>query len=394
MNNIAIAHKDYDVRGGGEILAEELARTFDCPLYIAHGDPSNQPEGSDLDIRIIKPNSRYHGLMNRGGIMRAIGHCFHWRDNADSELAQYDTIITSGNEPLWWQPRDHQTVIAYTHSPPRFFRDLYHEVDGFIGRTATHIQRALYFPRTQFPDLHIANSDRVARRIDQNWNIPDDQLRIVYPPIPTREYSPTDAPTQDYYVTVSRLDGPKRIEEIVQAFNRSGHELRIAGKGPEKDRLERIAEENIHFEGFVTETRKRELLAGAKGFVFAALNEDFGMSPIEAMAAGTPVLGVNEGFTKYQILDGENGYTFERGVGHLQECIDHFEAEGVEWSDTEIAQFADDRFSVHQFRRGMHEAVKEAQDRTGIVPPWMDATEVDSAASTGQQQVVSDGGAR
>jgi len=391
MPDVAIAHKDYDVRGGGEVLAEELARTFDAPLYVGHDDPDKHSSSERVDVHEIAPESRWHWAMDRGGALRGLAHMFHWRDNAPDALDAYDTVVTSGNEPLWWPSRDEQTVVAYTHSTPRWMYDLFHDVDGFLGRTYNQVQRRAYEGRVKDPDLWVANSDLVARRIQKYWNVPDEQIRVVYPPVRTHEYSPDDAPTRDYYLHLGRLAEHKRVDELVEAFNALGSEypLKIAGKGPDRERLEALADDHIEFCGFVSEERKHELMAGAKAHVYPALNEDFGMVPIESMAAGTPVVGVDEGFTQYQITDGKNGYTFARDG--LTDAVRQFEREGVSWDADRIAEFAE-RFSVEQFREGMHEAVAEAQERSRVTPPWREAVQIDSGGSP--VHAATDGGDR
>lgn len=374
MKNLAIAHKDYDVYGGGEVLAEDLARTFECPLFVGHGG-EEPPE--DVDVRVIAPDSPLHKLMDRGGALRGIGHMLHWRDNADAELSEYDTVITSGNEPLWWLPRDDQTVIAYTHSTPRWMYDLHHDMQGFVGRTYNQLQRRLYEGTVKRPDLWVANSELIARRIKRYWNVPDGQIRVVYPPVPTREYDPNAAETEDYYLYLGRLAGHKRVGEVVDAFaqldrdDSFGGHLVVAGKGPEREALEAAAPNSTEFLGFVSEQKKRELYAGARAVIYPAQNEDFGMVPVEAMAAGTPVIGVDEGFTRFQIQDEKNGLTYSREDGHLRESIRHFDREGVAWSSEEIAAFARKHFSVQQFRGGMRAAVDEAEELARIETPWM-----------------------
>jgi glycosyltransferase involved in cell wall biosynthesis len=132
-----------------------------------------------------------------------------------------------------------------------------------------------------------------------------------------------------------------------------------------------MAEKNINFEGFVSEERKRSLLAGAKAFVFNGRDEDFGIAPVEALAAGTPLLGVNEGMTQYQIFPGKNGYRHDRTTGTvgIQESVKQFERDGVEWSSHEISSFAD-RFSVSAFHERMHEAVADAVEYADTTPEW------------------------
>ncbi len=196
-------------------------------------------------------------------------------------------------------------------------------------------------------------------------------IRVVYPPVDTDSYAPTDAETGDYYVTLSRLDWHKDVDGIVRAFDGLDERLVVAGDGPERDALEAMAGENVTFEGFVSEARKRELLAGAKGFVFNGRDEDFGIAPVEALAAGTPLLGVDEGMTQYQVVPGKNGYTHDRAAGPagIRKSVATFETEGVEWSPGEIASFAD-RFSVSSFHDGIRSAVADAAESSRTEPEW------------------------
>lgn len=370
-HEIAIAHKDYDVRGGGEILVERMARAFDAPLFVGHGDPDNQPEGLDLDIREIAPDSRWHRLMDMGGAPRGIAHMMHWRDRAPEALGDYEIVITSGNEPLWYMPRDQQTVVAYTHSTPRWMYDLYHESDGFIGRTYQQAQRRLYEGVVKRPDLWVCNSDLVARRVRRYWAVPDEKIRVVYPPVNVDEFDPDDAPTQDFYLHLGRLAGHKRVDSIVDAWHEIDAPLKIAGTGPEREQLEVMAPDHVEFLGYVSEQRKRELMAAAKAHLYPCQNEDFGMVPIESMAAGTPVIGVREGFTQFQIQDGKTGLTYEFGSGELVERVREFEHQGVSWSADQIAGFAN-RFNAGRFEREMKEIVREADQQARVIPEWED----------------------
>ena len=371
-NSLAIAHKDYDVRGGGERLAEELARTFDASMFVGRRNLENEPDSGvlveEIDFSPL-PDRLAKRMIDRGGATRSLAYQIAWQQQ--DRLAEYDTIITSGNEPLWYQSEDDQTLVAYTHSTPRFQYDLFQEHQyGFLGTAYSMAVRTIYEPNVTEPDLFVANLDLVARRINKYWNIPEDQIKVVYPPVQTHKYNPDDGATEDFYLHLGRLAEHKRVDDLIRTFNRLGpdYRLKIAGKGPDRERLEALADDHIEFCGYVSEDRKHELMAAAKAHVYPALNEDFGMVPVESMAAGTPVIGVNEGFTQYQIMDGRNGYTFDRDGG-LRDAIRRFERDGVEWSADRIAEFAD-RFSVSQFREGMREAVAEAQQRSRVTTPW------------------------
>lgn len=383
--DIAVAHKDYDVRGGGEIVAEELARVFDAPLIVGRRDDACEPDNHSLDIREIDLERWQRWAIDRGpGALRSLAYQIAWQ--AVPQLTDYDTIITSGNEPLWYVPEDDQTVVAYTHSPPRFQYDLFQRtyadnarLGGIPSALYATAVRTLYQHNVTRPDLYVANSDRVARRIRQYWNIPEDQIRVVYPPVRTHEYSPSDAETQDYYLYLGRLAGHKRVESVVDAFGNLDDELIVAGTGPEEDALCEQAPENVTFRGYVDDDRKRELYASAKALVYPPDNEDFGMVPVEAMAAGTPVIGVREGFTEYQIKDGENGLTYDREG--LTDAIHEFNRNGVAWSPEEIASFATEHFSVDAFRSGMIGAVLDAREDARVNVPWKNSDGTDSGAT-------------
>jgi|AntDeeMinimDraft_6_1070357.scaffolds.fasta_scaffold03958_3 glycosyltransferase involved in cell wall biosynthesis len=396
--SLAIAHKDYDVRGGGEVLVEQLAACFDAPLYVGHRNSDCEPADHDLDIREIPLSTLEQRAVDHGGLPRSIAYMLRWQA---AELAAFDTVITSGNEPLWWVPKDTQTVIAYTHSPPRWMYDLYHSKDlsGLRGRLDAAfnlVQRTLYESNVRRPDLWVCNSEVVARRVERYWNIPAEQIEVVYPPVAVDEYSPEDAPTADYYCYVGRLSQAKRVGEIVKAFAETDAELVVAGTGPEEQQLKSIAGDNVRFEGFVSEARKQELMSGAKAGIFNALNEDFGMVPVEFLAAGTPVLTVREGMPEYTIVDGERamegvrGYSYERGVSNLAAAVRRFETEGVTATPAELSTFAA-QFSEHAFCEGMAAAVDKAQQRSTVDVSW-ESDRSSNGERRSQSPTLSDGG--
>lgn len=367
--NIAIAHKDFDTRGGGEVFCRRLAAWLDCPLYVGRNNQSIGPDTDDVDLREIPLSRGERWGIDHGGLARAVAYMSAWQGAAEV-LAEYDVVITSGNEPMWYVPPDEQTLIAYTHSTPRFMYDLYPGRAGAMGGVARLFnagKRTLYQHNTARPDLWVANSDRVARRIERYHHVERDDIRTVYPPVDTHNYAPDDADTAGFYLHLGRLVEHKRPELLVKAFNGLSQRLVIAGPGPERDRLEAMADDNIEFRGFVEEAEKRRLMAAATAHVYAPQNEDFGMVPIESMAAGTPVLGVDEGFTKYQIQDGANGYLFAPTATGVADAVRRFEDEGVAWSAREIAAYAE-QFGVGQFREGMADAIDTAIARAAVTP--------------------------
>ena len=383
--DIAIAHKDYDTRGGGEVFVRRLANHLDCPVWVGRRNQDNEPPDGGLEIREIPLSAGERWAIDRGGVTRAAAYMSAW-SKASSVLAQYDVVITSGNEPMWYVAPDEQVHIAYTHSTPRFMYDLFPDrtsAMSTLGAAFNIGKRTLYQHNTPRPDLWIANSDRVARRITRYHHVSTDDVRVVYPPVDVHNYSADLVGTSDFYLHVGRLAGHKRVDDIVEAWQYIDTPLKIAGAGPDRDRLERMAPSHVEFLGFVSEHRKRELMSAAKAHVYAPENEDFGMVPIESMAAGTPVIGVNEGFTKYQVRDGANGILFDRGEQNMIAAIQRFERDGVAWTAAELERFAT-QFGVDRFREQIDAAIDRGVAAAQVEPQV--------AFEMGETPAVTDGG--
>jgi glycosyltransferase involved in cell wall biosynthesis len=369
---VAVAHWGEHANGGGDRLAWELSRVFvDAPFYAGYRDADIEPE--DIESTQLISGRFLERALERNGIARQFAHLLGWQ--LAEPLREYDVLITSGNEPLFYVPPDDQVWVAYIHHTNRRQSDQIAEVASSRARPLKlllyYAMRVAYDHNTHKPDRFVVNSEIVKRRVTRYWGVPEGKVTVVYPPVATDEYSPADESTGDYYLTLSRLDWHKDIDGIVRAFNESGHQLIVAGDGPERERLESIAGDNVEFAGFVSEERKRELLAGAKAFVFNGRDEDFGIAPVEALAAGTPLLGVKEGMTQYQIVPGKNGYHHSRSGApqSIADSVATFESQGVSWSPNRIANFAD-RFSVEAFHERMREVVAQTVDETDVEPDW------------------------
>jgi glycosyltransferase involved in cell wall biosynthesis len=357
--DVAVVHGNYLTHGGGEVVAEQLAKTFDAPLYYGFGDTDAVP-ANDVDHHSLFNDS----ILSRGKSSPAFRDLYYmWNWQHVPELHDYDVLIQSGNEMGWYVPPDEQVIIKYVHSTPRAAYDRFpNKGDNTLTRLASIATRVLYQPNIPFPDIYVANSELIQRRINRYWGV--DDVNVVYPPIDVDSYK--SKKSEDFYFTFSRLVPSKGIDEIVKAFNEyPDKSLLVGGTGPQEDELRNIAEDNIEFLGFISEDRKRELLGSAKAFIFAAQNEDFGIVPVEALASGTPVIGVREGYTKYQISDGENGVLFDRGVDELRGAIGTFEKQGVEMDNDDISS-SSNKYSVEQFESQMKEIVEKAKNSAGI----------------------------
>lgn len=366
QGDIAVLHGNYFARGGGERVADRIAGTFDAPLYYGFGDESVQPDDGIVRKKLFDPNPISKRLVRRIHQYRDL--LFMWNGMHRPELFDYNVVIQSGNEFGWYVPKEmQQTIVKYVHSPPRGPYDMHHKHgDSPLHRAYSLAAKTLYGHTTDYVDVYVANSEVVAERCRKAWGV---EPEIVYPPVAVEEYGPehatqnTNGPT---YLTFSRLYRHKRTREIVQAFKQLDGQLIVGGDGPQREHLESIAPANVTVKGYLSESEKRRLLASVDGFIFNAQNEDFGIVPVEAMASGTPVLGINDGFTKHQIRDGVNGMLFEDGTPEdIRHAVARFETNGIGWDADALQRFAE-QFSVDAFETGMRDAVALAKERTNV----------------------------
>jgi glycosyltransferase involved in cell wall biosynthesis len=138
-------------------------------------------------------------------------------------------------------------------------------------------------------DRFVANSDNVRRRIFKTYRRDAD---VVYPPVDVESFY--SKPAEDYYLVVSELVAYKQIDLAVRVFSQSGARLRVAGQGPEYRNLRKMAGPNVEFTGHVSDADLRELFARCRAFVMPG-EEDFGMTPVEALASGKPVVALGRG---------------------------------------------------------------------------------------------------
>lgn len=158
-------------------------------------------------------------------------------------------------------------------------------IPGILTRYLLHRLRQWDVISANRVDFFIANSQHTARRI---WRCYRRHAKVIYPPVQVSQF-PFQPQKSDYYLTVSRLVSYKKVNLIVEAFNRNGLPLVVIGDGAEFKKLKKIAKNNITFLGRVDQTTLKQYMAQAKAFVYAAC-EDFGIALVEAQACGTPVI--------------------------------------------------------------------------------------------------------
>lgn len=202
-----------------------------------------------------------------------------------------------------------QLHVSYVHSPMRYAWDLHHEyladyrldrgVRGLLARYMFHRLRQWDRQTAHNVDLFLANSHHVQRRIWRSYRRPS---QVLHPPVDVGRFRFAET-KGDHYVTVSRLVSYKRIDLMLEAFRAMpGRKLVVIGDGPEMPRLRAMCPPNVELLGYQPDEAVQQQLGAARAFLFAA-HEDFGISPLEAQACGTPVIAYGVGGARETVRD-------------------------------------------------------------------------------------------
>ena len=233
------------------------------------------------------------------------------------DLTGYELVLsTSHAVAKGCRPQAGATHISYIHTPMRYVWDQFDAYfgpgrAGIVTRIAAHAVapwlRSWDVRSTRRADGLIANSRFVAERIRRFWGREVDA--VIPPPVDTARFVPSAEGPDDYALIVSALVPYKRVETAVSAFSRLKRPLWIAGDGPERARLQAMAGPSVRFLGSVAADALPGLYARARFFVLPG-EEDFGIAPVEAQAAGRPVLALGRGGALETVVDGQTGVFF------------------------------------------------------------------------------------
>ncbi len=261
--------------------------------------------------------------------------------------------------------RADQLHISYVHSPVRYAWDLQFQYlrqkgldSGFrsaIARLILHYLRLFDNVSSDRVDVYLANSKHVARRI---WKTYRRKAHVIYPPVDTDAFSLQEE-KEDYYVTMSRLVAYKRVDLVVEAFSQMpDKELVVIGDGPEYDAIEAKAGPNVTMLGYQPDEAVRHYMQRARAFVFAG-EEDFGITPVEAQACGTPVIAYGTGGVVETTVPGETGLLFDRQEPEsIIAAVRRFEQSSMRFEPARIRRHAE-QFSTERFRRELKSFVEQ-----------------------------------
>jgi glycosyltransferase involved in cell wall biosynthesis len=289
------------------------------------------------------------------------------------DLRTYDLILSSshtvGKGVL---TRADQLHVSYTHTPVRYAWDLYLDyltksgmnrgVKSWLARLILHYLRMWDFSAANRVDVYLANSSYVAQRIGKLYRRPAD---VIYPPVNVERFR-SDLPREEFFVTVSRFVPYKGMEFIVKVFSRLGEPLVVIGEGPQFETVRLTAGSSVKLLGYQPDKVVADYLQRAKAFVFAA-DEDFGIAPVEAQAAGCPVIAYGKGGALETVIGwpapNATGVFFDNPTPEaLEEAIELFKTHKSEFRPEACRRNAE-RFGQQRFQEEFRAAINELWSR-------------------------------
>lgn len=346
MSDIAVLYDSFDTIGGGEYVAVTMAKIFNTPIYTS----TKTTNFYDDKVEIIPLNEQ--AKIDNYALKQIRTTRTFKKLKIKSNI-----ILSSGDNVKFFKPTKSQKHINYTYTPPRMFYDL----------------REVYKKRYRFPktvlfelfglyqrrninialnniDKLLCLSEVVRDRIRKYWNM---ESNVIYPPVKTSKYKHADS--EGYFLYISRLSRIKRTDIVLDTFDKISDKLVVIGADEEgfEGRMKKM--KNVNYKGVISEDEKIDLLAHCEGLIYPPMEEDFGIVPIEAFASGKPVIGVYEGFTKYQI-NNETGLFTLPTIRWMRRTIDMLK--NMDWNSTKIRERAM-KYDISVFERELKNVVGE-----------------------------------
>ncbi|OGM12761.1 hypothetical protein A3A76_00675 [Candidatus Woesebacteria bacterium RIFCSPLOWO2_01_FULL_39_23] len=378
---VALVHDYLKEYGGAERVLKVLTEMYpEAPIYTAfyvrNSTAGKEFAGKDIKESWLAPILKIGKLYSP---LRFLAPLIWGR----MDLSDYDLVITSCS---WYITRGFKVsprtkVVAYCHTPPRWlygyetsvgFRKfwpvkIYAAIVGHFMRMYDFASAQNHTPRSLVRsgvDYFIANSENVKKRIEKFYRR---DSTVIYPPVDIEKIinfttalrSSVVKKQETYFLIVSRIVGAKGLEEAAKAFRNLPYKLKIVGEAHGysnvKSQMSKVKSQNIDFLERVTDEKLWGLYARAKGFIALARDEDFGMTVVEAQAAGIPVIAFNGGGFKESVIDGVTGILINNtDEKTLKKAIERFNK--IKWDENKLRNNAR-KFSKERFVKEIEEYI-------------------------------------
>jgi glycosyltransferase involved in cell wall biosynthesis len=366
---IALVHYWLLGMRGGEKVLEAMCRVFpQADIFTLFYDPEKVSpliRSKNVQASFLNPLRRgYRGLLP----LMPLGL-------ESFDLRGYDLVISSESGPAKGVITSSTTRhICYCHSPMRYLWEMYPAYCYDFG--ASGIKRALMAPVASYlrtwdfstaarVDTFVANSWNVRRRL---WRVYRRKASVVHPPVAVHQFA--NKPSDGYFLMVSEMVAYKRLGYAIRAFAKNGRRLKVVGDGPEFRELRKLAKPNIEFCGRVSDEELRELYARSAALIVPG-EEDFGITMVESLASGKPVIALGQGGSLEIVSDGCGVHFENPDERHLHEALDVFDRhEGrfdPAWLSVRASEFSDEVFEA-RFRELVRRNLRLAPARPEPIP--------------------------
>jgi len=359
---VAIVHDWLTIPGGSENVVLELLEMFPhAELFTSIYDPAPWPEtitGRPVHVTWLDRLPAARRLYPR--LAPLMGPAFERFD-----LSGFDLVISSSHANAKNVHTPPGTPhVCYCHTPMRYaWEPEFLEQEAIPPAVRRMLPPLLAWLRRRDlrgavrPDVFVANSSHVAERIRRFYGR---ESELVYPPVDLESFLSLPRAEQDYYLVLGRVVPYKRVDLAVRGAALAGRPLKVAGDGRAMDAVRALAGPGVELLGRVSDERLRDLLSGARALLFPG-EEDFGIVPVEAQAAGVPVIAYDRGGATETVRDGRTGVLFsEHTPEGVAAAIERFEAMAL---DSEVIRENARRFGRERFRAQMDTIISGARTR-------------------------------
>ncbi len=356
---IAIVVEELTQLGGAERVLDALLELFPkAPIYTLVWDKEKTQHRYDqFDVRPSFIQKLPFGIKKYKWYLPLMPMAVESFD-----LSEFDLIISSSSALIKGiETTKNQIHICYCHTPTRY---LWSDVKDYLKTAPIPLVARPIMPlvismlrkwdlkASKRPDFYIANAENIKQKIKKYYN--RDSV-VIYPPVDTDRFKISQN-IQDYFLITSRIEPYKKVDLVVEAFNKLGLKLKVVGSGTKKAEIAKMAGPNIEFTGRLSDEDLAKAYESCIAYLFPQ-EEDFGIVPVEAMSAGRPVIAYKKGGSLETVIEGKTGeFFYPQTVEALVSVVKNFDAQ--KYNSQFIRNHAL-KFSKHVFKAKILEYIKD-----------------------------------
>lgn len=327
---IAIVHDSLTEFGGAERVLFCLIKMFpkaDIYTSLITNRFRQQINQSTKGKLFFSKLSNLKWIIKHPSLFKPYFYHYYWES---LNLNQYDLVISSSHSFCANFVNVKNKHLSYIYTPPRFLHDEFNEM-SWIKKPLIKTFLKPYFnylkikirKKLEKINIILVDSINVQKRLQKYYQI---KSIVLYPPVKLAKNIIKSKSDVTSYLFFSRLVKQKGIELVIRAFNKNGKSLYVVGTSNQKEKWKKMAKKNIIFFGFVKDQKMLKIYKQCKALIYASINEDFGMVPIEAMSYGLPIIAYKDGGVKETIINRKTGIFFKKyNEETLNKAIDEFE---------------------------------------------------------------------